>query len=48
MLEQIINGPSLNSAGTTNFVGALKQAMAMTGYSDVKEFQRVGIVTGRG
>lgn len=48
MLEQIINGPSLDSAGTTNFVGALKQAMAMTGYSDVKEFQRVGIVTGRG
>ncbi|MCI5825318.1 MAG: GuaB3 family IMP dehydrogenase-related protein [Arcanobacterium sp.] len=47
-LEQIINGPSLDASGRTNFVGALRHAMAMTGYSDVKEFQRVGIVTGRG
>lgn len=43
-LEQIINGPSLDSSGRTNFVGALRQAMAMTGYSDVREFQRVGLV----
>ena len=40
-LQQIIWGPSLDASGTTNLVGALKQAMAMTGYSDVKEFQRV-------
>ncbi|KGF06013.1 GuaB3 family IMP dehydrogenase-related protein [Arcanobacterium sp. S3PF19] len=42
-LEQIINGPSLDASGTTNLVGALRQAMAMTGYSDVKEFQRVPV-----
>ncbi|MCI7551930.1 MAG: GuaB3 family IMP dehydrogenase-related protein [Actinomycetaceae bacterium] len=47
-IEQIINGPSLDASGHTNFVGALRQAMGMTGYSDVKEFQRVGVVTGQG
>lgn len=46
-LQEIILGPSLDSSGRTNFVGALRQSMAMTGYSDVKEFQRVGIVTSR-
>ena len=30
--------------GTTNLVGALRRAMATTGYSDVKEFQRVEVV----
>ena len=47
-IEQIINGPSADASGRTNFLGALRHAMAMTGYSDVKEFQRVGIVTGQG
>jgi IMP dehydrogenase len=28
----------------TNLVGALRRAMATTGYSDVKEFQRVEVV----
>lgn len=42
-LEQILEGPSLDASGTTNLIGALRQAMAMTGYSDVKEFQRVSI-----
>ena len=30
--------------GTTNLIGALRRAMATTGYSDVKEFQRVEVV----
>jgi IMP dehydrogenase len=30
--------------GTTNIIGALRRAMATTGYSDVKEFQRVEVV----
>ncbi|MDR6940107.1 GuaB3 family IMP dehydrogenase-related protein [Arcanobacterium hippocoleae] len=42
-LEQIIYGPSLDASGQTNLLGALRQAMSMTGYSDVKEFQRVSI-----
>ena len=30
--------------GTTNLVGALRRSMATTGYSDLKEFQRVEVV----
>ena len=43
-LEQILTGPSTSSDGTTNLVGALRRAMATTGYSDLKEFQRVDVV----
>ncbi len=43
-LEQILLGPSSSADGTTNLIGALKRAMATTGYSDLKEFQRVDVV----
>ena len=43
-LEQILLGPSSSAEGTTNLIGALRRAMATTGYSDVKEFQRVEVV----
>jgi len=43
-LEEILLGPGLGADGTTNLIGALKRAMATTGYSDVKEFQRVEVV----
>ena len=43
-LEQILHGPSLVSDGTMNLVGALKRAMATTGYTDLKELQRVEVV----
>ncbi|MGI8433336.1 MAG: GuaB3 family IMP dehydrogenase-related protein [Nocardioidaceae bacterium] len=43
-LSQILHGPSLVSDGTMNLVGALKRAMAPTGYTDLKEFQRVEVV----
>lgn len=43
-LEQILFGPSHVADGTTNFVGALRRAMASTGYVDVKNFQRCGMV----
>jgi IMP dehydrogenase len=43
-LEQILNGPSLVSDGTMNLVGALKRSMATTGYTELKEFQRVEVV----
>ena len=45
-LEQILHGPSTVPDGTMNLVGALRKAMATTGYTDVKEFQRVEIVVG--
>ena len=43
-LEQILHGPSLVSDGTMNLVGALKRSMSTTGYTDLKEFQRVEVV----
>ncbi|MGI8577069.1 MAG: GuaB3 family IMP dehydrogenase-related protein [Nocardioidaceae bacterium] len=43
-LEQILHGPSLVSDGTMNLVGALKRSMATTGYTELKEFQRVEVV----
>ncbi|MDR3070363.1 MAG: GuaB3 family IMP dehydrogenase-related protein [Propionibacteriaceae bacterium] len=43
-LKEILHGPSVTPDGTMNLVGALRQALASTGYSEVKEFQRVGVV----
>ncbi|MEO7122149.1 MAG: GuaB3 family IMP dehydrogenase-related protein [Lacisediminihabitans sp.] len=43
-LEQILYGPSTVANGTVNLVGALRRSMATTGYSDLKEFQRVEVV----
>lgn len=43
-LQEILYGPSHFSAGEANIVGALRHAMAITGYSDLKEFQKVDVV----
>jgi IMP dehydrogenase len=43
-LEEILYGPSTVADGTVNLVGALRRSMATTGYSDLKEFQRVEVV----
>ncbi|UJP39731.1 GuaB3 family IMP dehydrogenase-related protein [Cellulomonas palmilytica] len=43
-LEQILFGPGRTADGTLNLIGALRRAMATTGYSDLKEFQRVEVV----
>lgn len=42
-LEQILFGPSHHADGTTNFIGALRRAMASTGYVDLKSFQRCNV-----
>jgi IMP dehydrogenase len=42
-LETVLFGPSASPYGTVNLFGALRRAMAKTGYSDLKEFQRVGL-----
>lgn len=39
-LQEVMFGPSHNADGTTNYVGALRRAMATTGYVDLKSFQR--------
>ena len=41
--EEILYGPSDRANGTMNLIGALRKAMATTGYSDIKEFQRVEV-----
>ncbi|WP_313812763.1 GuaB3 family IMP dehydrogenase-related protein [Glutamicibacter sp.] len=43
-LERVLNGPSHETDGTSNLVGALRRSMATTGYSTLKEFQRVDVV----
>jgi len=43
-LEEILFGPSRVADGTMNLVGALRRAMATTGYTEVKEFQRIEVV----
>ena len=43
-LEKILFGPSSESDGRVNLMGALRRSMATTGYSDLKEFQRVEVV----
>jgi IMP dehydrogenase len=43
-LEQILHGPSVVADGSMNLMGALRRTMATSGYSDLKEFQRVEVV----
>jgi IMP dehydrogenase len=43
-LAEILFGPSRVADGTMNLVGALKRAMATTGYTELKEFQRIEVV----
>jgi IMP dehydrogenase len=46
-LETVLFGPSDSPDGTVNLFGALRRALAKTGYSDLKEFQRVGLTIRR-
>ncbi|MFZ1383198.1 MAG: GuaB3 family IMP dehydrogenase-related protein [Scrofimicrobium sp.] len=43
-LKEILYGPSVRDDGYLNFVGALRRTMATTGYSEVKDLQRVEVV----
>jgi len=43
-LQEILLGPSHTADGSMNLFGALRRAMATTGYSELKEFQRVEVV----
>src|SRR5882757_846652 len=42
-IEQILHGPSDVPDGSLNLIGALRRTMATSGYSDLKEFQRVEV-----
>ena len=37
-------GPACTDDGSTNLFGGLRRAMAMTGYSSIKEFQKVEVM----
>jgi IMP dehydrogenase len=43
-LAEILFGPSRVADGTMNLIGALKRSMATTGYTELKEFQRIEVV----
>ncbi|MGL5824938.1 MAG: GuaB3 family IMP dehydrogenase-related protein [Nocardioides sp.] len=43
-LREILFGPSRTADGTMNLIGALRRSLATTGYTDLKEFQRVEVV----
>lgn len=43
-LEEVMWGPSRHTDGSSNLMGGLRRAMAATGYSDLKSFQRVDAV----
>ncbi len=45
-MEEILFGPSHVADGTMNLIGALRRSMATTGYTDLKEFQRIEVVVG--
>ncbi len=45
-MAEILFGPSRVADGTMNLIGALRRSMATTGYTDIKEFQRVEVVIG--
>ncbi|MFC9362906.1 GuaB3 family IMP dehydrogenase-related protein [Rhodococcus sp. NPDC057014] len=42
-LDRVLTGPSDDPFGSLNLVGGLRRSMAKAGYSDLKEFQKVGL-----
>ena len=43
-LKEVLLGPARTDEGSTNLFGGLRRAMAMTGYSTIKEFQKVEVM----
>jgi IMP dehydrogenase len=44
-LAEIMRGPSHTSDGTMNLLGAIRKSIATCGYTDLKDFQKVEIIT---
>lgn len=42
-IDTLLFGPTTDPGGTVNLFGALRRAMAKSGYSELKEFQKVGL-----
>ncbi len=45
-LATVLHGPTFEARGQLNLVGGLRRSMAKAGYSDLKEFQKVGLGVG--
>ncbi|HHT12968.1 MAG TPA: GuaB3 family IMP dehydrogenase-related protein [Propionibacterium sp.] len=43
-LEEVVVGPSRVPDGTMNLAGGLRKSMALTGYTDLKSFQRIELI----
>jgi IMP dehydrogenase len=43
-MSEILYGPGTQANGRLNLMGSLRRAMATTGYTDLKEFQRIEVV----
>ena len=43
-MEELLWGPGHHTDGSSNLMGGLRRAMATTGYSDLKSFQRVDAI----
>jgi len=43
-LSEILHGPSHSEDGSRNIAGALRQSMAMCGYTDLKDFQKAELL----
>lgn len=43
-LSEVLNGPSMQSDGSANIFGSLRQAMATLGYETVKELQKAELI----
>jgi len=46
-LQQVLRGPSTTPEGFLNLFGGARRAIAKAGYSDIKEFQKVGLIVTR-
>ncbi|MDY6055819.1 GuaB3 family IMP dehydrogenase-related protein [Micrococcus sp.] len=43
-LQEVLWGPSHHADGTSNLMGGLQRAMATTGYTELKDFQKVEVL----
>jgi IMP dehydrogenase len=43
-LSRIVAGPAVDASGRTNLVGGLRKAMAVSGHSTLKDFQKAELM----
>ena len=46
-MQEVLRGPSTTPEGFLNLFGGARRAIAKAGYSDIKEFQKVGLIVTR-